>query len=204
MSEKHLNDQLKHFYQDQEPDKDRLEQLLAMAEESNTNAINTSSNTLAKFSIPKVFAVAASFMLIIALSLTLLPSGLFGTKDLAMLVSQEIALNHNKQLAVEYSTDSYAALRDLMKKLDFTPTKPSRPDINELAFLGARYCSIQGQLAAQIKLKDKNGRIQTLYQTQLNDSLKTLTDKEFYVDGVKIKHWQENGLFFGLATSADN
>jgi len=90
-----------------------------------------------------------------------------------------------------------------MKKLDFTPVASSRIEKNGLRFLGARYCSIQGQLAAQIKLIDNNGQIQTLYQTQMNSKLESLPEKMYVVNGVRITQWQENGLFFGLATTAE-
>jgi len=217
MKDKHLNEQIKNYYQDQKLAPGKLEQLLNLSDanddfssESHENDSRV-NNKIAFFSrqnlrqlVPKnIFAIAASVCLFVLITLQIAPIDFFKKKELALLVSEEIALNHNKQLSIEYSAKNFSELRNQMQKLDFTPTSSSRLVSTELKFLGARYCSIQGQLAVQIKLANKDGLTQTLYQTQLNNKLQSLPEKIYVVDGVKIKQWQENGLFFGLASTAE-
>ena len=198
MNDKHLNQQINSYYNDKKLDPDKLEQLL-----SQTKNIHQSENIVShSWSLTRSAAIAASIFAVIILALIFKLPGA-PQQNLAILVAEEIALNHNKQLDIEFKAESYSTLRTLMKKLDFNPVSPSRIDQNNLTLIGTRYCSIQGQLAAQIKLKDSKGNIRTLYQTQLNPKLSELPEKDYLVNGVKITQWQEHGLFFGLASTAD-
>lgn len=115
--------------------------------------------------------------------------------------AQEVALNHKKQLAAEFHGVDYESLHLQMGKLDFVLTTPARLRESKLRLVGARYCSIQGHLAAQIKLKDDQGHEYTLYQTHLPSPTATFSASDYMVDGVRIQEWQEAGLFFALATS---
>ena len=94
----------------------------------------------------------------------------------------------------------YAGLQSQMSKLDFAPAPPSSPAGSSLHVVGARYCSIQGQLAAQIRARDPAGLVYTLYETKLTDKLRGVTG-EVKADGVRIRLWSENGLFYGLAVN---
>lgn len=222
MNDKHLNSPVKNYYQGKELAPDKLEQLLDLANSTNNHNSDTTSNNsqgntlrnnkkmvlLSQNIMRYRLSIAASVFLFVLIALQVAPVNFFynkefNNKELAIRVSEEIALNHNKQLAIEFNAKSFAELRKQMTKLDFSPISSSRLENAGLNFLGARYCSIQGQLAAQIKLANKDGSIQTLYQTQLNNKLQSLPEKYYVVDGVRIKQWQEKGLFFGLATAAE-
>ncbi len=217
MNDKRLNSSVKNYYQGKELAPDKLERLLGLANSTNNhNSEATSNNSqgntlrnnnkivlLTQNVMRYRLSIAASVFLFVLIALQIAPINSFNNKELAILVSEEIALNHNKQLAIEFNAKNFAELRKQMTKLDFSPISSSRLENAGLNFLGARYCSIQGQLAAQIKLANKDGSIQTLYQTQLNNKLQSLPEKNYVVDGVRIKQWQENGLFFGLATAAE-
>lgn len=209
MKNKHLNHHIKDYYQEQELSPEKLDRLaeLANSSEHNNKISSRATDTGSKHYFQNRIAIAASILVLLLLTLQWLPVDFSGKKtgmeSLAMLVSEEIALNHNKQLSIEYSASDFKELRAQMDKLDFAPIASARLEGAGLKFMGARYCSIQGQLAAQIKFVDKEGHTQTLYQTQLTNKLKELDEQEYYVDGVKIKQWQEKGLFFGLATSED-
>ena len=117
-------------------------------------------------------------------------------------VAQEIALNHNKQLANEFEASTFSKLAALMIKLDFAPHVAKRVEALDYQMTGGRYCSIQGQLAAQVRLIGEQEKEITLYQTQLNKELATLQESEYIVDGVNVQLWLENGRLFGLAKSA--
>jgi len=117
-------------------------------------------------------------------------------------VAEEVAMNHNKALAVEYKTDSYEVLSRSMDKLDFTLRAPTAGFNEGLALIGGRYCSIQGELAAQIKMVDETGRVYTLYQTRSNEVLQTIEKDRLSLEQVNIQLWEEKGLLFALAETA--
>ncbi len=116
-------------------------------------------------------------------------------------VAQEVALNHNKHMASEYSADDYQRLAAMMDKLDFDLVFPARLRQAGYQMVGARYCSIQGGIAAQIKLRAEDGEWVTLYQTRLNSKLTALDGQRFVADNVNVQTWQEGGVFFGLAST---
>lgn len=147
------------------------------------------------------FAIAASLLVLVFSVLQYTLPSRIDSVELSQLVSKEIALNHNKGLMPEFNSIDYAALASAMDKLDFSPVQPDEVDVSGLQLIGARYCSIHGQLAAQLKLKDSKGNLVTLYQTQLNPELNQLPQTSYQVNGVDVQQWQEAGLFFGLAKS---
>lgn len=89
----------------------------------------------------------------------------------------------------------------------FNPIKPVILTSNGQTLLGARYCSIQGIAAAQMRLKNStSGEIQSLYQTIYDKkTFKTLPDiiegekpLTVYSKGLAIDIWLEKGLLFAL------
>jgi len=117
--------------------------------------------------------------------------------------AHEIALNHKKQLAVEFLAARYADLRAQMDKLDFALAAPQRVEALELKITGARYCSIQGHLAMSIKLEDNNGKRNTLYERSLMDMPPVDSDEQYTIDDVLIRQWHEADLFVGLASGVN-
>lgn len=138
--------------------------------------------------------LAASFVLMIGLFW-----GGYFQSSLSQSVAKEIAMNHIKQMEVEYKGSRFAELAQQMKQLDFQLRRPSKLPLSDLRLVGSRYCSIQGQIAAQVKLKDTHNRLYTLYQTQLRESLRGLTQTELMVKGVKVTIWREGDAVFGFA-----
>ncbi len=66
-----------------------------------------------------------------------------------------------------------------------------------------RYCSIQAQLAAQLKLRHRpTGRLTTLYVTELTPGLKALPGVRRLFEDVTIEIWRQNGLLYVLASAA--
>ena len=121
-------------------------------------------------------------------------------RDLLSRVAQEVAFNHHKQLASDFTSDSYLHLAGVMDKLDFELKAPVFPDSVDYQLLGARYCSIQGNIAAQLTLRDAQGRILTLYITQVNERLAELHNQQQLHADLLIRNWREGALFFSLAS----
>jgi len=85
--------------------------------------------------------------------------------------------------------------------LDFGLARPESLAAN-YRLIGGRYCSIQGRLAAQLKVEDTNsGEIATLYITPVTERLIGISDQQVVHDNVNIKLWKADNFFYGLATT---
>lgn len=115
-------------------------------------------------------------------------------------VGREIARNHHKNLAVEFAVAGYAELGAQMDKLDFTLVEPAALQARGFRLLGGRYCSVQGHLAAQLKVADPHGQVHTLYEAREVETLAAVPEGEVAADGVRVRVWREAGLFMGLAS----
>lgn len=119
--------------------------------------------------------------------------------DLRHAVLAEVAMNHRKNLQAEVRATSYADVALALDRVDFS-LAPATALVGS-ALTGGRYCSIQGQLAALLKLQI-DGRRHTLYITPAADRLAGLTPYETTSDGVAIRLWTEGDRFFALAADA--
>lgn len=137
--------------------------------------------------IYSVIAVAACFVLIMLNTFTFsLPSK----------ITSEIAYNHNKNMPSEVMTNDYSKINNVLTKLDFEVR--DSPKLADYTLVGARYCSIQGKIAAQIQLENSKGKRFTLYQYEI-DSDFDQTELSLETKGVKVTLWSEGNLHFGLA-----
>ncbi len=206
MKKQAMNERLKAYYRGHQLSPGKLDELLELAKDSTqVNRDGTVSsgdlrNVLGQHWFwQRNLAIAVSVLVVIFSAIyTLQPKGI-SPAELTELVSKEIALNHNNRLALEFQVNDYHELSLKMDKLDFAPLSPQGPLTAGLKLIGSRYCSVHGQLAAQVALQDKKGRLYTLYQTALNDDLSRIPEGEHVVNGVMVQQWQEAGLFFGLA-----
>ena len=131
---------------------------------------------------------------------TLLLQRYFAVREVTDLAMTEIAMNHEKHLAMETISADYAVVGRQLAKLDFALRAPVGLD-NELVLLGGRYCSIQGQLAAQLKLRnDNSGQVHTLFVTPIGERLADIGEQQLLHKNIAVKLWQESDLFFALAS----
>jgi len=116
---------------------------------------------------------------------------------------REVAMNHATRLSFEFEGESLAALDRGMNQLPFVLSEPSRlPD--DVRVLGSRYCSLSGQLAAHVKLREgETGRPLSLFVTNSATKLDQLNGESGYVDGVEVELFHEGGLFYALARQPD-
>ena len=120
-------------------------------------------------------------------------------RDIAARVLAEVAMNHGKQLDVEIASGDIAVVAAALDRLDIH-LRPSGQWPARYALLGGRYCSIQGGLAAQLKLRDQEtGDLHTLYATRLTSDLETVVDTATTYDNVGITFWRDGDVFFTLA-----
>jgi hypothetical protein len=142
-----------------------------------------------------IFAMAA--VLVLAF---LLHDRYLGSRALKDRVLAEIAMNHNKRLGVEVATGRFDFLQSKLDRLDFPISLPDPSLLDTHTLVGGRYCSIQGELAAQLKLRNvHSGEIRTLYITPSTEFLRTIEPQTFIHEGVQIHLWSSPARFFGLA-----
>lgn len=117
-------------------------------------------------------------------------------------VMTEIVYNHKQDMPIEVATDSLTDIAKYLNKLSFSIILPSAFEKPNWKFLGGRYCSINGKLAAQLKIKNlKDNKTYTFYQAAVDTDLKKSNEDSMsdIIDGVDVSIWHEKGLLLGLA-----
>ncbi len=136
-------------------------------------------------------------------TLALLMIGLFSfyyfnnSSDNLTKIAREVIYNHKKGLPTEYLASSMADLNNKLTKLDFKIINPKH--LNDYSTVGGRYCSIQGKIAAQIKIRI-NDTFSTLYQANYLDVDKSKLPFKFFENGTTVLVWLEQDILFAMAT----
>jgi hypothetical protein len=125
------------------------------------------------------------------------------------LIVEEVSTNHLKMKSLDVTTSAMNELQNRMEQLDFAPKWPTRIASNNYRLVGARYCTLQGKLAAQIFLRSSDNIHVTLYQAGYSrekfGALPDMTKKEAPVvrqqNGVSVHLWVESGLLMAMASS---
>ncbi len=199
MTDHYSTDELiKDYYHKQNLSADKLQQMTEIAQLKNQQTKPAAINWKQRWLAQRNISIAASLLLAAIISL----QWIIATptqQQLVASIAQEIAINHQKQFGSDFKAASYIGLRNAMKKLDFKLVDPDRLKARGLQILGGRYCSLHGQIAAQVRLKNDTGAIFTLYQTSSHDSFNTLTEHSQRANGVEIEMWNEGGVFLGIA-----
>lgn len=148
------------------------------------------------------FQFTAALLLMVSLALTL---KWFNQPSLSQQIMDEIAYNHQQRMPIEVASASLEEIRGYLDKLTFPLIASNTLDKPDWKLLGGRYCSINGKIAAQLKLKNRSdNNVYTLYQASIDGELEKIvgdarTTK--MIDGVGVSIWQEKGLLLGLASS---
>ena len=187
-----LNEQLRQHYERQSLPAHRIRRLLAQQPQPPRRTLLT--NALAW---PRRLAVA--MLLLTSTTVAVYYAGVRPAQDLTLAVTREVALNHRKALNLEFVTADYVNLNAAMNKLDFSLRVPDRLSDGRLRLQGARYCSIQGQIAAQLTFQDGDNKRYTLYQTTMSDTLQPLSSGERHLNDIMVERWREGTYFYALA-----
>ncbi|MBT3604216.1 MAG: hypothetical protein HOE48_13560 [Candidatus Latescibacteria bacterium] len=144
-----------------------------------------------------------SFSPLVAAALLIIGFVFFNNYQAQNLLNQrvitEIAMNHSKQLDAEITTSDYDDLQTKLNRVDFPIYSETIPENHQL--LGGRYCSIQGELAAQLKLKHKKtGDVKTLYVTRLTPTLKNVKNQTITQNSITTQLWKTSDCLFALAS----
>ncbi len=179
-----LDEQLRRHYESKTLRAAAREELLVMGE--------TSAPRVA-FARGRRLAVAAGLAAVLAVVL-----GVFAFE---VAVRDEVAKNHLRGLAPDFAASRVEVLGEVMDGLEFALVDSDRIRSRELRLTGARYCSIQGKLAAQLVLEDAKGERWTLFQAPVEGRLHVARPSEGEARGVRVEVWREAGVLLALASS---
>ena len=136
-----------------------------------------------------------------AVAVALLAIFFWKPPSLPQAVAAEIAKNHNTKLPMDISSSDYQEVAAKLDRIDFSLTPPGGEFGHQFTLIGGRYCSIQTELAAQLRVQENTtGKMYTLYITPLTDDFSALEETTQTVKGVKVRLWKEGDRFFGLAS----
>ena len=146
-------------------------------------------------------AIAASIVL---MSMILLVHQNILVADRKDVVLREAALNHTSKMRMDAEAASIEELQAELLELPFKMKIPESAIFKELALVGGRYCTISGNLAAHLKLSNKETEQQySLFLTPTAENLDSMQITRTEISGISVKLWQEDDVVYALATSAD-
>ena len=177
-----IDTQIKEYYQKQ------------TLPEENLQAMQPPEDTPRSSQWPWLLPLAATAVPLLAIFL-------WKPSSLPQAVAAEIAKNHNAQLAMEISSSDYQEVAAKLDRIKFSLTPPSGEFGRQFTLIGGRYCSIQTELAAQLRVQENaTGKMHTLYITPLTNDFSALKETTQAIKGVKVRLWTEGNRFFGLAS----
>ncbi len=158
-----------------------------------------------KYKTKKWFSLVASF-LIAALVFTGLIYKEADTNQVLYEIAAEVSYNHLNLKPLEVASNNFLQVTGYFKRLDFNPLISSQVSALAGDLIGGRYCSIKGNIAAQLRMQDKLGRMSTLFESRYNkDDFKMLPVLEkgespvsLHVDGQQVSMWIEKGVVMAL------
>lgn len=81
----------------------------------------------------------------------------------------------------------------------------SFPNSEQYVLIGGKYCSLDGERAAQMKIRNiKTNTIHTLYAAPLEKTIKWITEKDGSSKGVSVILWSESSTLFAITNNSKN
>jgi hypothetical protein len=116
-------------------------------------------------------------------------------------LAAEIALHHNQRLNPEVESASLDEVGAYLEKLGFPLIESRRFPAGQWELAGGRYCSLMGQPAAQLRMRDKiTGKPLTFYQLPVPRSVAGFEGSYTgFQQGVAVEIWKERGLLLAVA-----
>lgn len=158
------------------------------------------------YKIIKITGIAATIFIAVMI-------GLFYTVQQNAVIENiayEVSKNHLKLKPLEVSTNQLKDLSEYFTMLDFKLVHTKILNDSKWELLGGRYCTIQGNTAAQLRIKNiSTGQMETLYQApydadQYNRIPSFENDQipiQEFSKGMGVEIWVEKGVLFALTNS---
>lgn len=117
-------------------------------------------------------------------------------------IAHEVLTNHLHVKPLDVSTNSIAQVQATMDRLNFNPKLSKHLPSTQATLIGGRYCTLQGVIAAQLKLLMPTGEVITYYEAAYDKSrfgkLPKAENKEQPIlvkeNGFTMRMWQESDL----------
>lgn len=146
----------------------------------------------------RTFAWAAAALLLLSVSVGVHEYGTHSERTNRTL--NEAAMNHSTRLELEFTGNTLVQIDEHMSQLPFKVRLPAEFG-RQYNVVGARYCTINGELAAHVKFIDPESDKQiSLFMTRSVDELKRVNVAKEQVAGVSVSLWNESGLFYAMAS----
>jgi len=113
-------------------------------------------------------------------------------------IGAEVLTNYAKDLEPEVRAADLEALAAGLPRLDFALTADASR-LRGWRVEGGRYCSLAGELAAQINLSDGAGRKSLLYVVPVHGELREAQSGERTYEGGTVRLWTDDGRLFAQA-----
>ena len=193
-TQKPLNQAVSDFLNDFELSDEQLNKLQALE-----------SKSVLSQKPPYLYAAALALCAVILF----LGMGQYQNKQAIYAIVAEVSQNHLKFKPLEVSDKNLLHVSRYFKKLDFNPINSTLVAGLEDQLLGGRYCSIQGNIAAQLRLQKQDGSVATLFETKFNEEdflfLPNLDKGEQpiqqFIDGQAVTLWVERGVVMALVSA---
>ena len=182
-----LDDQIRDYYQKQKLDGHRADAILDAGRQF-SKVRRMRGMSLFALTAAAVIALAAYFAI---------PSDY---RSINEIVSNEVATNHLKQLEPEILTSDYQELQAAFAKLDFSIIPAKKFLLDNFVLVGGRYCTLCGEIAAQLRLVNKTtGEPCLLYISKLDELLTNIRDDTSVIDGIHVQMWKSGDRFFAMS-----
>jgi hypothetical protein len=112
-------------------------------------------------------------------------------------IDSEVRKNYAKDLDPEVKANDFDTLATGLSRLGFAlaPTTSSSR-LEGWKVEGGRYCSLDGEFAAQVNLTDEAGRKSLLYVVSLSENLDRTDVGERTYDDATLRLWKDDGRLF--------
>jgi hypothetical protein len=117
-------------------------------------------------------------------------------------IAASVAAHHRQRQASAVQAGRIQDIAQGLPRLDFALRLPQRDGLPEWRLDGGRYCSIAGNIAAQLRLTDVHGGQYTLYVSRAAGAVAAIDDFASSIDRVTVRIWRERDLTFACATDA--
>lgn len=124
-------------------------------------------------------------------------------KPITYKYAEEVVYNHKKQASPTFVSHDIKTIYHQMSKLNFKLELPTR-NLDGLTLVGAKYCHIDSNIAAQIKLKNGHHSPYTLYAFKpdyIPPFIKEHSSESWKIQRINVKVWKEGRIVYALASN---
>src|SRR5260221_2236377 len=119
-------------------------------------------------------------------------------------VCAEVVMNHMRHSPLAIISSHYSEVQAALSRLDFSIMPANSTILETYRLMSARYCSIQGVPAAQLRVQDiRSGKESTLYAAKAVGKLQAVAPTVGSMDGIRVEVWRQDNVLFALAERID-